>query len=132
MKVKISQNQLSRFLSKFIKKGGEESDPHFFIKMIKFLKIIGQDEEIGKYILNKIKNGEVTNYNFTGDKVIGASYNFSINSFPLVLNAQRIFFNRGGRDYDFELLSPIFGDDDKLDLSFSLLNKIHKELFNYR
>jgi hypothetical protein len=132
MKVKIGQNQLSKFLTKFLKNSDEESDPNFFIKMIKFLKIIGQDEEIGRYILNKIKNGEVTNYDFKGDKVLGVTISFSINSFPLVLDSQRIFFNRGGRDYEFELSSPIFGDDDKLDLSFSLLNKIYKELFNYQ
>jgi hypothetical protein len=61
MKVKITQNQLSRFLTKFIKNDGKESDPNFLVKIIKFLKIIGQDEEIGRYILNKIKNGEAKN-----------------------------------------------------------------------
>ncbi len=130
MNVKINQNQLSRFLSKFTNQ--EEIDPSFFIKVLKFLRINGQDEEIGKYILNQIEQENIKDYDFKGDKVLGMTIQFSINTFPLVLNAQRIFFNRGGRDYEFELMSPVFGDDVKLDLSYSLLNKIYKELFNYR
>jgi hypothetical protein len=130
MNVKINQNQLSRFLSKFTNQ--EEIDPSFFIKVLKFLRINGQDEEIGKYILNQIEQENIENYNFDGDKVLGMTIQFSINTFPLVLNAQRIFFNRGGRDYEFELTSPVFGDDVKLDLSYSMLNNIYKELINYR
>jgi hypothetical protein len=130
MNVKINQNQLSRFLSKFTNQ--EEIDPSFFIKVLKFLRINGQDEEIGKYILNQIEQENIKDYDFKGDKVLGMTIQFSINTFPLVLNTQRIFFNRGGRDYEFELMSPVFGDDVKLDLSYSLLNKIYKELFNYR
>ena len=130
MNVKINQNQLSRFLSKFTNQ--EEIDPSFFIKVLKFLRINGQDEEIGKYILNQIEQENIKDYDFKGDKVLGMTIQFSINTFPLVLNAQRIFFNRGGRDYEFELMSPVFGDDVKLDLSYSLLNKIYKELINYR
>jgi hypothetical protein len=130
MNVKINQNQLSRFLNKFLNQ--EETDPSFFIKMLKFLRINGQDEEIGKYILNQIEQENITDYNFYGDKVLGMTIQFSINTFPLVLNAQRIFFNKGGGDYEFELTSPVFGNDVNLDLSYSLLNKIYKELFNYR
>jgi hypothetical protein len=130
MNVKINQNQLSRFLSKFTNQ--EEIDPSLFIKVLKFLRINGQDEEIGKYILNQIEQENIKDYDFKGDKVLGMTIQFSINTFPLVLNAQRIFFNRGGRDYEFELMSPVFGDDVKLDLSYSLLNKIYKELINYR
>jgi hypothetical protein len=130
MNVKINQNQLSRFLSKFLNQ--EETDPSFFIKMLKFLRINGQDEEIGKYILNQIEEENIENYNFDGDKVLGMTIQFSINTFPLVLTAQRIFFNKGGADYEFELTSPVFGDDVKLDLSYSLLNKIYKKLINYR
>ena len=130
MNVKINQNQLSRFLSKFTSQ--EETDPSFFIKVLKFIRINGQDEEIGKYILNQIEQENIKDYDFKGDKVLGMTIQFSINTFPLVLNAQRIFFNRGGRDYEFELMSPVFGDDVKLDLSYSLLNKIYKELINYR
>jgi len=130
MNVKINQNQLSRFLNKFLNQ--EETDPSFFIKMLKFLRINGQDEEIGKYILNQIEQGNITDYNFYGDKVLGMTIQFSINTFPLVLNAQRIFLNKGGGDYEFELTSPVFGNDVNLDLSYSLLNKIYKELFNYR
>ena len=130
MNVKINQNQLSRFLSKFTNQ--EEIDPSFFIKVLKFLRINGQDEEIGKYILNQIEQENIKDYDFKGDKVLGMTIQFSINTFPLVLKAQRIFFNRGGRDYEFELMSPVFGDDVKLDLSYSLLNKIYKELINYR
>jgi hypothetical protein len=130
MNVKINQNQLSRFLSKFTNQ--EETDSSFFIKVLKFITINGQDEEIGKYILNQIKQESITNYDFSGDEVLNTSIQFSINTFPLVLNTQRIIFNRGGRDYEFELTSPIFGDEVKLDLSYSLLSKIYKELFNYR
>lgn len=130
MNVKINQNQLSRFLNKFLNQ--EETDPSFFIKMLKFLRINGQDEEIGKYILNQIEEENIENYNFDGDKVLGMTIQFSINTFPLVLTAQRIFFNKGGADYEFELTSPVFGDDVKLDLSYSLLNKIYKKLINYR
>jgi hypothetical protein len=74
----------------------------------------------------------ISDYNFNGDKVLGMTIQFSINTFPLVLTAQLIFFNKGGGDYEFELTSPVFGDDVKLDLSYSLLNKIYKGLFNYR
>ena len=129
MNVKINQNQLSRFLNKFLNQ--EEIDPSFFIKILKFLRINGQDEEIGKYILNQIEQGNLTSYDFERDDFY-IVINFSVNTFPLVLNAQRIFFNRGGRDYEFELMSPVFGNDVNLDLSYSLLNKIYKELFNYR
>jgi hypothetical protein len=131
MKVKINQNQLSRILTKFLKSDGNESDPNFFIKMIKFLTIIGQDEEIGRYILKKIKNREIQNYGFKNNDITGVEIQFSINSFPLILNAERIFFNRGGRDFDFELTSPFIGEDTKLDLSYSLLKKIYSSLFNY-
>ena len=130
MNVKINQNQLSRFLGKFLSQ--EEKDTGFFIKMLKLLKINGQDEEIGKYILNQIKQENIENYNFDGDKVLGMTIQFSIKTFPLVLTAQRIFFNKGGGDYEFELTSPVFGDDVKLDLSYSMLNNIYKELINYR
>ena len=129
MNVKINQNQLSRFLGKFLNQ--KEKDPGFFTKMLKLLKINGEDEEIGKYILNQIDEENISNYNYDGE-VLVTTIRFSINTFPLELRAERIFFNKGGGDYDFELISPIFGEDDKLELSYSLLNKIYKSLFNYR
>ena len=129
MNVKINQNQLSRFLGKFLNQ--KEKDTGFFTKMLKLLKINGEDEEIGKYILNQIDEENISNYNYDGE-VLVTTIRFSINTFPLELRAERIFFNKGGGDYDFELISPIFGEDDKLELSYSLLNKIYKSLFNYR
>jgi hypothetical protein len=130
MNVKINQNQLSRFLNKFSNEIERDKERGLFTKILKFLRINGKDEEIGKYILNQIKLENIQNYDYQGDII--TSIQFSINTFPLNLTAHRIFFNKGGRDYDFELTSPIFGEENKLDLSYSLLNKIYKELFNYR
>lgn len=132
MNVKINQNQLSKFLSKFSNEIEQDKEPGLFTKILKFLRINGKDEEIGRYILNQIELENIGGYEYRGDNMISISIHFSINTFPLVLKAHRIFFNKGGHDYDFELTSPIFGEDNKLDLSYSLLNKIYKELFNYR
>lgn len=132
MNVKINQNQLSKFLSKFSNEIEQDKEPGLFTKILKFLRINGKDEEIGRYILNQIELENIGSYDYRGDNMINISIHFSINTFPLVLNAHRIFFNKGGHDYDFELTSPIFGEENKLDLSYSLLNKIYKGLFNYR
>lgn len=132
MNVKINQNQLSKFLSKFSNEIEQDKEPGLFTKILKFLRINGKDEEIGRYILNQIKLENIQNYDYQGDNIISISIQFSINTFPLKLTAHRIFFNKGGHDYDFELTSPIFGEENKLDLSYSMLNKIYKELFNYR
>lgn len=131
MKIIVNQSQLSKFLTKFLSEDGKPYTPSLLTKIFKYLHIIGKDEEIGMYILRQIKNENLTDYNFKKD-LIFSEFTFSINSFPFKLSLKKIIFNRGGRDMEFTLTSPVFGDDIELDLSYSLLNKIYKGLFNYR
>lgn len=131
MKVKVNQNQLNRILGKFLTKETGNQDDGLFIRMMKILRIIGQDEEIGKYLIREIGKGNIRHYKNNDAGLGGFEINFTINSLPMTLYGERIFFNRGGRDFDFELVSPFVGEDDRLDLSYSVLNKLHKSLIKY-
>jgi hypothetical protein len=131
MKVIVKQNQLSKFLTKFLSEDGKEYNPTMIVKFLKYLHIIGKDEEIGLYILNQIKKENLTNYDINHD-FLNTEITFSIKSFPFKLLSDKIIFNRGGRDMEFTLTSPILGNDVELDVSYRVLKKIHSQLFNYR
>jgi hypothetical protein len=131
MKVIVKQNQLSKFLTKFLSEDGKEYNPTMIVKFLKYLHIIGKDEEIGLYILNQIKKENLTNYDINHD-FLNTEITFSIKSFPFKLLADKIIFNGGGRDMEFTLTSPILGNDVELDVSYRVLKKIHSQLFNYR
>jgi hypothetical protein len=131
MKVIVKQNQLSKFLTKFLSEDGKEYNPTMIVKFLKYLHIIGKDEEIGLYILNQIKKENLTNYDINHD-FLNTEITFSIKSFPFKLLSDKIIFNRGARDMEFTLTSPILGNDVELDVSYRVLKKIHSQLFNYR
>lgn len=131
MKVIVKQNQLSKFLTKFLSEDGKEYNPTTIVKFLKYLHIIGEDEEIGVYILKQIKKENLTSYNINHE-FLKTEITFSIKTFPFKLSANKIIFNRGGRDMEFSLTSPILGDDVELDISYHVLKKIHSSLFNYR
>lgn len=131
MKIIINHNQLNKFLTKFLSEDGKPYTPSLLSKFLKYLHIIGKDEEIGRYILRQIKNKNLTDYNFNID-IIFSEITFSINSFPFKLSSRKIIFNRGGRDMEFSLTSPVFGNDVELDISYRVMEKIYEQLFNYR
>lgn len=131
MKIIVNQSQISKFLTKFLSEDGKPYTPSLLTKLLKYLHIIGKDEEIGVYILRQIKNENLTDYNFNKDMIF-SEITFSINSFPFKLSSKKIIFNRGGRDMEFSLTSPVFGDDIELDISYWVMEKIYEQLFNYR
>lgn len=131
MKVIVKQNQLSKFLTKFLSEDGKEYSPTTIVKFLKYLHIIGKDEEIGIYILKQIKKENLTSYNINHE-FLNTEIKFSIKTFPFKLLANKIIFNRGGRDMEFSLTSPVLGDDIELDISYYVLKKIYSQLFNYR
>lgn len=131
MKIIVNQSQISKFLTKFLSEDGKPYTPSLLTKLLKYLHIIGKDEEIGVYILRQIKNENLTDYNFNKDMIF-SEITFSINSFPFKLSSKKIIFNRGGRDMEFSLTSPVFGDDIELDVSYWVMEKIYELLLNYR
>lgn len=131
MKVIVKQNQLSKFLTKFLSEDGKEYNPTMIMKFLKYLHIIGKDEEIGLYILNQIKKENLTSYDINHG-FLNTEVRFSIKTFPFKLLSNKIIFNRGSRDMEFSLTSPVLGDDIELDISYYVLKKIYSQLFNYR
>lgn len=131
MKVKVSNTRLSQFLSKFFSDDGKMHEPSLINKMLKFSHIIGNDEEIGLYLIKQLKQENLTSYDFERDDFY-VVINFSVNTFPLTLTGHKIFFNRGGRDMEIDITSPLLGDDVGLDISYRTKLKIYKLLFNYR
>lgn len=129
MKIIVNQTKLGKLVNRFLNDEGEKYSPTFIGNILKYLHIIGKDEHIGRYILKKIKQGDIKHFNKENDGFITDEINFTINkSFPLKLTSTKIIFNRGPEDREFKLMSPLLGDEFEMDLSYSMMDKIYKAL----
>jgi hypothetical protein len=129
MKIIVNQTKLGKLVNRFLNDEGEKYSPTFIGNILKYLHIIGKDEEVGRYILKNIKEGNFHHFSKENDGMITDELNFTIGkSLPLKLTSTKIIFNRGGQDREFSLISPLLGDEFEMDISYSMMYKIYKAL----
>ncbi len=108
MKLLVSESQLSRLISKVTKL---EPENGFLTKLI---SVINKDQEIGKMVLNAVKEG---NYDIGGKPT--RFIRFNINGFPFVIEKAII-----GRGKQFSMTLPLMSNRE-LSISDNVLKKIY-------
>jgi hypothetical protein len=129
MRIIVNQTILGKLVNRILNDDGEKYSPTLINNILKYLHIIGKDEEIGQYILKNIKEGNIQDFSRETDRIMYDEINFTIGGrLPLKLTSEKIIFNRGGQDREITIMSPYVGNEFKMDLSYSISDKIYKAL----
>ncbi len=129
MRIIVNQTILGKLVNRILNDDGEKYSPTLINNILKYLHIIGKDEEIGRYILKNIKEGNIQDFSRETDRIMYDEINFTIGGrLPLKLTSEKIIFNRGGQDRKITIMSPYVGNEFKMDLSYSISDKIYKAL----
>jgi hypothetical protein len=129
MRIIVNQTILGKLVNRILNDDGEKYSPTLINNILKYLHIIGKDEEIGRYILKNIKEGNIQDFSRETDRIMYDEINFTIGGrLPLKLTSEKIIFNRGGQDREITIMSPYVGNEFKMDLSYSISDKIYKAL----
>ena len=117
MKYVITESQYERVFSKLSGLSNKDS----FLDKIKSKLIGGDEDSIGRMILDAIKNGKETDVRYNGEDIIY----FEINKTPIQIN-RHISYRRGGGYYFTIMIPPI--DSNHLYMSDGLQKSIWRRL----